>query len=126
MKEAALDSPTFRATILHFSEQVDAVEKWLEGYIKAISKLSYEVSALENLVNGFLTAATPPAYLSEAIIDHDYTLLAIKSYGEGAKDFWNSTVLGIKKLDSSMLDPLRVFLQGELRNFKVCRYKKLA
>lgn len=70
-------------------------------------------------MNGFLTAAVPPVYLSEAIIDHDYTLLAIKSYSEGAKEFWNSTILGIKKLDSSMVDPLRVFLQGELRNFKV-------
>lgn len=119
LKEAALDSPTFRATVVHFSEQVDAVEKWLEGYIRTITKLSHEVSTLENLVNGFLTGAVPPAYLSEAIIDHDYTLMAIKSYGEGAKEFWNSTILGIKKLDSSMVDPLRVFLQGELRSFKV-------
>lgn len=125
LKEASLDSPTFRATILHFSEQVDAVEKWLDGYIKATAKLSHEVSTLENLVNGFLTYAVPPAYLSEAIIDHDYTLLAIKRYGDGAREFWNSTVMGIKKLDSTMVDPMRNFLQNELRNFKVCRIVSL-
>ena len=119
MKEAALDSPSFRATTLHFSEQVDAVEKWLEGSIKSVVKLSHEVSQLESLVHGFLNSISPPAQLSEAIIDHDYTLLAVKRYGEGAKDFWTSTLGGLKKLEGTIVEPSRSFLQNELRGFKV-------
>ncbi|MCJ1397981.1 SNF1-interacting protein [Xylographa trunciseda] len=121
LKEAALDSPSFRATTLHFSEQVDAVEKWLEGSIKAIVKLSHEIATLESLVHGYLNSISPPALLSEAIIDHDYTLLAVKRYGEGAKDFWTSTLGGLKKLEGTMVEPSRSFLQNELRGFKDTR-----
>ena len=119
LKEAALDSPTFRATTLHFSEQLDSIEKWLEGYIKATTKLAHEVSTLETLINAFLAHSAPPVHLSEAIIDHDYTLLAAKKYGDGAKEFWNSIVTPLKKLDSAMIDPMRAFLQNDIRSFKV-------
>ena len=124
MKEAALDSPTFRATTIHFSEQVDIIEKWLDSYVKSIAKLSYEVSTLENLVNGFLAHTVPPANLSEAVMDHDYTLLAMKRYGESAKEFWGSTIAGLKKLDSTIVDPVRAFLQNDLRGFKVMNEDK--
>ena len=104
---------------MHFTEQVEAVEKWLENFIKSITKLSYEVGSLDNLVNGFLTSTAPPVQLSEAIIDHDYTLLAIRRYGEGAKDFWNSTIGGLRKLEATMVEPVKIFLQTDLRVFKV-------
>ena len=119
LKEAALDSPSFRATIVHFSEQVEAVERWLDNFIKSTVKLTHEVAALENLINGFITATAPPVQLSEAIIDHDYTLLAIRRYGEGAKDFWNSTIGGLKKMEVTMVEPVKIFLQTDLRVFKV-------
>ena len=77
------------------------------------------MSTIENLVNGFLAHTVPPAHLSEAVMDHDYTLLAMKRYGEGAKNFWSSAIAGLKKMDSSMVDPIKVFLQHELRGFKV-------
>jgi hypothetical protein len=37
LREAVIDSPPFRASIRHFEDQVDALEKWLEGYIKAMA-----------------------------------------------------------------------------------------
>jgi hypothetical protein len=43
LKEASLDSPTFRGTILHYAEQVDLIDKWLDGFIKASTKLVNEV-----------------------------------------------------------------------------------
>ncbi|KAK4934969.1 hypothetical protein LTR28_010477, partial [Elasticomyces elasticus] len=66
LKEAALDSPTFRATAVHFAEQTDIVERWLDGYVKAASKLAHDVSSLETLVNALLAQSTPPAQISEA------------------------------------------------------------
>ena len=89
LKEAALDSPSFRSTVVHFSDQIDAVEKWLDGYVKAASKLAQEVGVLEDVVNSFLTASNPPDSLSEAALDHDYTVLAMRRYGQGAHEFWS-------------------------------------
>ncbi|KAK4507529.1 hypothetical protein PRZ48_001264 [Zasmidium cellare] len=121
IKEAALDSPTFRATALHFADNIDAVERWLDGYVKAASKLVAEVSNLENAVNSFLAQSTPPAQISEAVLDHDYTLLAMKRYGEGAREFWNNTLRGIKRYDTAVVDPIKAFLNNELRVFKDAR-----
>ncbi|KAH0534208.1 hypothetical protein FGG08_007205, partial [Glutinoglossum americanum] len=121
LKEAALDSPTFRATTLHFAEQIEMVEKWLEGYLKSTGKLVHEVSALEDLVNTFLTRAVPPANLSEAVLDHDYTLLAMKRHGEGCREFWSHTISAMKKMEAMVIEPIRTFLSGELRYFKESR-----
>lgn len=121
LKEAALDSPTFRSGVTHFSEQLDLVEKWLEGYVKCTSKLSQEIGNFESIVNGFLAQTTPPTHLSEAVIDHDYTLLAMKRYGDGAKELWMSTITGIKKIQANMVEPVRMFLHNDLRSFRETR-----
>lgn len=37
LREAIIDSPSFRASIRHFEDQVESVEKWLDSYIKMLS-----------------------------------------------------------------------------------------
>lgn len=44
LREAVIDSPPFRASVRHFEDQVDALEKWIESYIKISSEW---VSALQ-------------------------------------------------------------------------------
>ena len=88
LKEAALDSPTFRATAVHFSDQVQIVETWLEGYVRSTSRLIHDAGALEETINSFLQKSVPPANVSEAVLDHDYTLLAMQRFGEGSRDWW--------------------------------------
>ena len=121
LKETALDSPTFRSGFTHFSEQLELVEKWLDNYVRSIAKLSHEVVPLEGLINGYLAQSVPPTHVSEAVLDHDYTLLAMRRYGEGAKQFWAATLNGLKKLETNMVEPIRTFLQHELRLFKETR-----
>lgn len=121
LKEAALDSPTFRATAVHFCEQVDAVEKWLDGLVKSASKLSQEVAVLETLANAYLACSTPPAHLSEALIDQDYAAIALRRYNEGAREFWSHAIAGVKKAQTMVIEPIKTFLQSELRVFKDAR-----
>lgn len=119
LKEAALDSPTFRASALHFSEQIEFIEKWLDGYAKSAAKLTAELSTLENITSAFLAYTTNPINVSEAVIDHDYTLQAMKRYGESARDIWNAVITTIRRLDQLVVEPIKSFIQGDLRNFKV-------
>ncbi|KAM3419360.1 hypothetical protein BST61_g5291 [Cercospora zeina] len=121
LHEASLDSPTFRATAVHFADNIDAVERWLDGYVKAASRLVAEVSSLEATVNSFLSQSMPPALISEAVLDHDYTLLAMRRYGEGAREFWSHTLRGIKRYDTAVIDPIKAFLGQDLRAFKDAR-----
>jgi hypothetical protein len=118
LKEAALDSPTFRATAIHFGEQIDVVEKWLDSYVKSATRLSNEVSTIENIINTYLSWAMPPAQVSEAMLDHDYTALALKRYNEGAKEFWSSTLKWMKKVEGTVIEPIRQYLQTDLAALK--------
>ncbi|KAL8802260.1 MAG: hypothetical protein Q9182_003911 [Xanthomendoza sp. 2 TL-2023] len=121
LKEAALDSPTFRSAYTHFTEQVDLVEKWLETWLKSVSRITNEVGPIEGIINAFLSQAIPPTNLSEAVLDHDYTLLAVKRYGEAARESWTSTILSLKKMELNMMEPIRSLMQNDLRNFKESR-----
>ncbi|KAJ5444190.1 uncharacterized protein N7458_008062 [Penicillium daleae] len=117
LKEAALDSPTFRATTLHFCDQFEFIERWLDGYAKAAAKLASEVVAMESVVNSFLSYSNP-LVVSEAVVDHDYTLLAMRRSGEGSRDLWNGLVMATKKMESLIAEPIRVFIHEDLRHFK--------
>ncbi|KAL5420289.1 hypothetical protein PMIN03_000115 [Paraphaeosphaeria minitans] len=121
IKEAALDSPTFRATAVHFGDQFDLIERWLTTYLTAVSKLASEIGALQTLVDAYVQASHPPLQLSEAIIDHDYTVLALKRFGEGAREFWNNTLRGMKRAETTVCEPVRAFLNNDLRMLKEVR-----
>lgn len=119
LKEAALDSPTFRATTHHFCDQIDFIEKWLDGYAKAATKLSSELNTLESMVSSFLSYSTHPLVISEAVVDHDYTLLAMRRCGEGSRGLWSGLVATTKKMESMIAEPIRAFIHEDLRQFKV-------
>ncbi|KAL8863651.1 MAG: hypothetical protein Q9178_000334 [Gyalolechia marmorata] len=121
LKEAALDSPTFRSGYTHFTEQVDLVERWLESWLKSASKITTEIAPFEGMINGFLSQTVPPMNISEAVLDHDYTLLAIRRYGDAARDIWASALLGMKRMEVNMIEPIRSLIQNDLRNFKESR-----
>ena len=121
IKEAALDSPTFRATAVHFGDQIELVERWLDSYVRATSRLASELSTLQGIVDTYIQASHPPLQLSEAILDHDYTVLALKRFGEGAREYWNSTCRSLKKAETSVCEPIRAFLNNDLRVLKEAR-----
>lgn len=62
-----------------------------------------------------------PTNVSESILDHDYTLLAIQRFADGSKGFWGSFVTGAKKAEKTVVEPLVNFQRNELRHFKETR-----
>lgn len=121
LKEAAIDSPTARATVIHYGEQVELLEKWLEDYLKATNRLVAESLTLENVVSSFISHSVLPTTISESVVDHDYSILAMKKYGEGAKEYWMSVVGFVKRLTVMVADPIRQFMANDLRAFKDVR-----
>lgn len=121
LKEAAIDSPTSRATIQHYTEQVDLLEKWLDDYLKATNRLVAEHITLENIINNFTQCAVIPTAVSETMLDHDYSVLAMRKYAEGAKDYWMSMVTVIKRLPTLVCEPIRLFQGNELKVFRETR-----
>ena len=121
IKEAALDSPTFRATAVHFSDQIELVERWLTSYTQATSRLAAETNTIQSLVDAYIAASHPPLQLSEAVLDHDYTVLALKRFGEGARELWNSTLRSLRRTEATVCEPIKGFIQNDLRMLKEAR-----
>ncbi|KAI9166887.1 hypothetical protein HJFPF1_03002 [Paramyrothecium foliicola] len=119
LNEAALDSPTFRASASHFSDQVDSIEKWLGGYVTSTAKLVHDMLALEETINTYLSKTMPSA--ADGVIETDYTFLALKRVGDGSRECFMQLLSSMKKIDGLVLDPIRSFIAGELRNFKDVR-----
>ncbi|KAK0389441.1 hypothetical protein NLU13_3016 [Sarocladium strictum] len=119
LNEAALDSPTFRAAATHLGEQIDAVERWLNGYISSTSKLIHDILALEDTINTYLSRTIPSA--ADGVIDNDYTFLALKRVGDGSREYWMQMISSLKRTDTVVIEPVRQFLLNDMRNFKEIR-----
>lgn len=117
--EAALDSPTFRSTAIHFTDQIEAIEKWLQNYTNSTSKLLHDFLALEDTIHSYLNKTAPP--VGDGLLDSDYTLLALKRVGEGSREWLTQMLNGMKRMDSTVVEPIRTFMNGDLRNFKDTR-----
>ncbi|CAN8096681.1 unnamed protein product [Discula destructiva] len=121
LNEAALDSPSFRAAAVHFADQVEHISTWLEGYVRSSTKLSHDILALEETINAFTRQTTPPPTGTDGLIDPDYTLLALKRVGDAQKDWWGQILSVMRRNDVLATDPIRTFLNGEVRVFKDTR-----
>ncbi|KAH6849949.1 hypothetical protein B0I37DRAFT_370304 [Chaetomium sp. MPI-CAGE-AT-0009] len=124
LNEAALDSPTFRATAVHFSDQLDAIERWLESYARSTSKLVHDVLALEDTLGSYLSKIAPPAIASPVdshVLDADYTLPALRRAGDGARDWWGGILAVVRRLEPASVEPIRAYIQNELRAFRETR-----
>ncbi|TID01865.1 putative PH domain-containing protein C19A8.02 [Colletotrichum higginsianum] len=121
LNEASLDSPTFRSTAQHFGEHIDNVEKWLDDYVRSTSRVTRDILALEESVNTYLSKIFPPAATADAIIDHDYTLLALRRISDGSKEWWTQIMSTVRKMDTISVEPIRSFVAADLRSFKEVR-----
>jgi hypothetical protein len=43
LKEAALDSPTFRASVNHLNIQLESMDSWLDSFIKSTQRMTQEM-----------------------------------------------------------------------------------
>jgi hypothetical protein len=48
-------------------------------------------------------------------------VLALRRYNDGAREFWTNTIKWMKKVESTVIDPIKSFLQHDLASLKVLR-----
>ncbi|RPA82114.1 hypothetical protein BJ508DRAFT_414367 [Ascobolus immersus RN42] len=117
LKDAATDSPTFRAIVNYYAEQVDHVDRWLDGFVKTASRISIEMSGFEDALKQTLIKLIP-TNVNETVVDHDFTLLAIQTFAEGASEFWSTIFHNARRFDALIVEPIVNLQKEELRIFK--------
>lgn len=121
MTEAALDSPSFRTAAVHFAEQVDGIERWLDSYLKATSRLTQDILALDESINSYLGKLIPAQTVADTIMDHEYTQLALKRVGDASRDHWTQFQSMARRMEAIAAEPIRMFMNNDLRSFKEAR-----
>lgn len=116
LKEAALDSPSFRGIVIHFQKQVDTLEQWLTNYLRSSAAVVSNLQALNTSV-GDISANALPQHVSESLLDHDYTVLALGRYHEGIHVFWSNVCKRARDIESNIIKPLNYFRDTELKAY---------
>ncbi|KAI5272714.1 hypothetical protein E4T47_04020 [Aureobasidium subglaciale] len=125
LKEAALDSPTFRAVAVHYANQVEGIERWLRDYVKQSQKFTDRFAQIQKEFDNFdHFPPPPPENLSQAVLDHDYTLLAITRYSQNTNQYLHWVFNNIARSRQTLIEPLLRFIDGTdspLRQFNQAR-----
>lgn len=87
LKEAALDSPSFRANANHMDAQLLQTEKWFTALVASFSKLPKQVKQLQSFFNSCLEFLVP-LFLQEGIVDQEYTSAAFLTSKDGMSHLW--------------------------------------
>ncbi|KAK6463198.1 Snf1p protein-interacting protein [Scheffersomyces coipomensis] len=117
-KEAALDSPSFRASVNHLDIQITNIEKWLIALSSSIKKFPSYIKEVQSFCNSFLEHLVP-TFLQDGLIDQEYTVQSLHTTLQGLKRLWGSS-LNALNVNYYVIDNT-----SSLINKSIGRYKEL-
>lgn len=115
-KEASLDSPSFRATVNHVISQLAVTSQWLEGFVQSVHDVTAEMHTLQAVINN-LVGKFMPSFVTEGVVDHDYTMLVLRRFAEGSKLFWTNAMKNINGQNVHLGEPLVKLLKQRIAPF---------
>lgn len=118
-KEAALDSPTFRASVNHYNHLIEQTEQWIDGLLKFIRKFPQYYSEFKDFTNILITQLNP-SFISDGIIDQDYILSALTSTLTGLNSLWSSALRTFKIDDAEQVSILTA-AKNDIKSYRECR-----
>ncbi|ORY94894.1 hypothetical protein BCR43DRAFT_526032 [Syncephalastrum racemosum] len=120
LHDVILDTPVWKANILHLEEQVDHFEKWVEGFTKALRQYMDAVTKY-NAQTANLCRKTLPQNLDGSLIDPQVAGMIINNFASTLQCNLAFKTKLISDLDDTLLRPLQQFVGTELKEFKHTR-----
>lgn len=62
-----------------------------------------------------------PDFATQGLVDHDYTVLAMRRYAESSRQYWTKIIRKVKSQHTALIDPIVNFRQNQLKAYKDCR-----
>ena len=118
-KEAALDSPTFRASINHLDLQIDNIEQWLTALVSSCSKVPSFLNDIQSFYNSFLEHLVP-TFLQDGLIDQEYTVQSLHTTLDGLKRLWGFSLSALA-VNSISIDHLNSVISTHISHYKDLR-----
>ncbi|KAI8994847.1 hypothetical protein BDB01DRAFT_846847 [Pilobolus umbonatus] len=117
LHDAITDSPVYRSTSLHFDEQIDLLEKWLESLSKHL-KLYVEKLNKFNMETNTLCKNVIPSGIDDMMIDPNFTGAVIKSFSDALQTSLAFKTQLVSGLEEGFIAPLQQFIKIHLKEFK--------
>lgn len=88
MNEALADTPSFRAHAEYAHPQIVHLERWFDELAARAQTLARQIEAVKESAAGLATHCEPTGS-KLAMLEHDYTSLALSRYGDRHRAFWS-------------------------------------
>lgn len=118
-KEAALDLPSFRASVNHLDAQVDNIEKWLLAIVSTMLKFPKYISELQTFSDSFLEHLLP-TFLQDGLLDQEYTVQALQTVCGGMHKLWG-TALASLSVETQVAERLKSVVTNDITKYKRLR-----
>lgn len=118
-KEAALDSPSFRASVNHVDDQIENIEKWLVALSSSIKKFPKYIKEFQIFSNSFLEHLVPP-FIQDGLIDQEYTVQALTTTASGLKKLWGRSLASLS-INSYNLELLQSRIMNGINKYRELR-----
>ncbi|KAI8069220.1 hypothetical protein BC940DRAFT_298190 [Gongronella butleri] len=120
LQDIVLDTPVWRANVIHVEDQIDTFEKWLDGFVRtlrsyldALSKVNTQASSLcKQLVFSNMDDALINVHVAEPVSSAFTNVLQA--------DLQAKMKL-VDDLDDTVLQPLQTLLKTDIKDFKDAR-----
>ncbi|ODV90394.1 hypothetical protein CANCADRAFT_106047 [Tortispora caseinolytica NRRL Y-17796] len=120
LKEATVDSPSFRAVVSEISNDIEHLDRWIDGSSKALVKLHADTDGLQDSINLWLSKLVP-IELSESLISPGSTLEAWVLFASSSKSVWLNTLNFVSLLEPKILEPLLNLQKSLIRHSREIR-----
>lgn len=121
LKEAALDSPSFRASVKHLHEQILTSERWILALRSSLSKIPRQVNELQSYIDSFLEYLMPHS-LQDGLVDQEYTQAAMNTAFEGLKSIWDIS-LGLIEFSIPRLESIKNSITERIALYKTYKVR---
>ncbi|GEQ69004.1 hypothetical protein JCM33374_g2674 [Metschnikowia sp. JCM 33374] len=104
-KEAALDSPSFRATVNHLDTQLAQTEDWFVALVDSFMKVPQKIEEFSSVfaILDYLV----PSFLQDSLVDQEYCLVTLHQTRKTLRALW-SMAFSVFKINVSNIEKHKV------------------
>lgn len=117
LKEAALDSPSFRTSLNHTTAQIEQTERWIDGLLKSIRKYPQQYSDFKQLNHVMLTQLLPD-FLKNGLINSELTFNVVNSSQANLQKLWETRISDLSFKDDQIIDLLSTVSKTHIKRYK--------
>ncbi|KAI8143142.1 hypothetical protein BJV82DRAFT_611536 [Fennellomyces sp. T-0311] len=117
LHDAVTDSPVYRASVLHFDDQLDLLEKWLEQLSRHL-KLYTDKLTKFNLETNNVCKKAIPVGIDSVLIDPNFTGAVIRSFSDALQTSLAFKTKLVSDLEDNFIQPLTQFVKTNLKDFR--------